>query len=143
MWCRALIAAVGAVLPLSSYATYVALASAAAAGLVAAFVFAAATRVLGSRSWALLAAVAVALAPPLRGESLANLANLHWYLLYGGVLGDAASRVGRGSSDGLARRAARDVVVAAGGARVAGGVRGPPAWRLARGTGRRGGGRLG
>ncbi len=42
-----------------------------------------AARVLDSRPAATIAALAIALAPPLRGESLANLANLHWYLLYG------------------------------------------------------------
>ncbi|HEX6389958.1 MAG TPA: hypothetical protein VFZ89_10930 [Solirubrobacteraceae bacterium] len=92
------IAALGTALPLSSYATYVAIASAVVAGLLAAFVFSVALGVLGSREWALVAALAIALAPPLRGESLANLANLHWLLLYAAFWAMLASGPARGAS---------------------------------------------
>ena len=50
-------------------------------GLLATFVYAAVARVTGSRNWALLPALGMALVPAAGSEALANMANLQWWLI--------------------------------------------------------------
>ncbi|RBY80130.1 hypothetical protein DQ239_03320 [Blastococcus sp. TF02-09] len=71
---------IGAQIPLEHFAVYAVLATALAAGALAAVVFVAARRVTGSWAWALLPALSLALAPAFRG-SAGSLANLQWLLL--------------------------------------------------------------
>jgi hypothetical protein len=59
----------------------VALASAVVVGYLAWYVFGAAQRVTSSLVWAVVAGLALVLAPAYRVEALGNLANLQWFLL--------------------------------------------------------------
>ena len=71
---------VGAQLPLEQFALFAVLATALTAGVLAAVVFRVARRVTGSTAWAVLPALALALAPAFRG-SVGSLANLQWLLI--------------------------------------------------------------
>ena len=69
-------------LPLEAYGTYAVLAAGALTGLLGGFVYAAAAEISGSPRLALIPVLAMALAPALAVESLGNLANLHWFLVF-------------------------------------------------------------
>jgi hypothetical protein len=76
-----LLSYLGAQLQLQTYAIWVTVSSTVITGLLAAFVFVAARRVLGSCLPALVAALGLVLAPAARVSNLADLANLQWFLI--------------------------------------------------------------
>ncbi len=77
-----LLAFAGNALPLRDYAAFTVIASAIVAGLLASYVYSVARRVIGSPAWALVPALGMALVADLRVESLGNLANLQWFLIF-------------------------------------------------------------
>jgi hypothetical protein len=77
------IAGIVALLPVREAAAGMAVGSAAAIALIAAFVYAASSEVLESRSARLMLAATVLLVPIPGHELLANTTNLHFYLLFG------------------------------------------------------------
>jgi hypothetical protein len=76
------LAIAGEALPIRDYATYTVLVSALVVGALAAFVYLTAAKVLGSAAWAAVPALGMALTPALAVESLGNLANLEWFLIF-------------------------------------------------------------
>ena len=77
-----LLAFIGKALPLHDYAAYTVVVSAVVTGLLASYVYVVARRIIGSEAWALLPALGMALTPGLRLESLGNMANLQWLLIF-------------------------------------------------------------
>ncbi|MBP2324935.1 hypothetical protein JOF56_005320 [Kibdelosporangium banguiense] len=76
-----ILALIGSWLPLAYYALFTVTVSAVVVGLLAWYVYASARHTTSSPTWALIAALALALAPAYRAEALGNLANLQWFLL--------------------------------------------------------------
>ncbi len=101
------IALIGSWLPLDSYSAYCVVTSALVSALLAAFIFDRALRQIRSKGWAAVAAVVIGLGPALRVESLGNIINLQWLLVYAAFW----AVLGQGSEDSRSRQFLTVIVV--------------------------------